>query len=524
MATPAPPPNAAYLGIRHWPTWLGIALLCLIAWLPFRLRMAAGSLLGWATWRLAHERRYITEVNIGLCFPELDAQGKAALVRQSFLENGIGLIETATGWIRPARHFRHVCELRGGELLQQGLEQGRGVLLLGGHYSTLDFSANLLSLFYPFGVTYRAHRNPLFDAFMLRGRLRNCNGVFDRKDIRGAFRHLKQNKLLWYAPDQDYGPEQAIYAPFFGRQASSITAGSRFANFNKSAVCLVSHRRLTREKRYIIDILPVPGFPSGDDATDAQLVNRIIEQEIRKAPAQYLWMHKRFKTQPGGKPESPYIFIKTPDRTLSAWKYAQLVANSSPVPEHADRELLSSGMQLWRFPRRRSGLQRHPLLQLDQLSKHLRQHGIATVTVDSLYHFPHLDQRAATVFVPAPAAPASNHSVTPIAAAAFLNRLHSCGCSFSGISRDNLVWLGAKLGVLNPLVLRQHPGTTAHAWRLADLHQMASALGFNAAQQADFVNDYLDLCGTADRTALAPRLAAPGTPAHNAAQTYDRSA
>jgi hypothetical protein len=355
---------------------------------------------------------------------------------------------------------------------------------------------------------------------MMRGRLRNCNGVFDRKDSRGAFRHLKQTKLMWYAPDQDYGPEQAIYAPFFGQQASSITAGSRFASFNSSAVCLVSHRRLTREKRYIIDILVVPGFPSGDDAMDALLVNRMIEQEIRKAPAQYLWMHKRFKTQPGGKPESPYIFIKTPDRKLSAHKYGQLVADSRPVPGHAERELLSSGMQLWRFPRRRTGLQRHPLLQLDHLSKHLRQHGISTVTVDSLYCFPHLDQRAATVFVPKAATPANNN-VTPNAAADFLTRLHACGCSFTVISADNLLWNGAGLGVLNPLALRLYPGTTAHTWRLADLHQMATALGFNAAQQAAFVNDYLEHCRSTDRAALAPQLAAPGAPAHNAVHTHN---
>lgn len=508
MATQAPPPHSAFLAPRHWPTWLGIGLLCLIAWLPFRLRMAAGKVLGWATWLLAHERRYITEVNIRLCFPELSPEQQAALVRQAFSENGIGLIETATGWIRPARHFFHIGELRGGELLQQGLDRGKGVLLLGGHYSTLDFSANLLSLYFPFAVTYRAHRNPLFDAFMLRGRIRNCSGVFDRKDIRGAFRHLKQNQLLWYAPDQDYGPEQAVYAPFFGQQAATITAGTRFATFNDSAVCLVSHRRLTNEKRYVLDIVAIPGFPSGDELTDALLVNRAIEQEIRKAPAQYLWMHKRFKTQPGGKPDSPYIFIKTPQRTLSPRKYAELTEAAVAVPGHSNREVLSSGLQLWRFPLRHKLLQQHPLQRLDQISKLLRSKGLATVTVDSLYRFPHLSQSAATVFVPVGKPITDNSTVTPEAAATFLSRLHVAGCSFTHLTAANLLWDETRLALLDPLVLRCYPGSTAQAWRLDDLRQLGGALGFTAAQQATCCETYLAHCRSADRATLAATIAA----------------
>ncbi len=520
MATQAPPPHSAFLAPGFWPTWLGIGLLCLVAWLPFRLRMAAGSALGWATRLLAHERRYITEVNIRLCFPELDAQAQAALVRQAFRENGIGLIETATGWIRPPRHFHAISELRGGELLQQGLQRGRGVLLLGGHYSTLDFSANLLSLYFPFGVTYRAHRNPLFDAFMLRGRIRNCSGVFDRKDIRGAFRHLKQNKILWYAPDQDYGPEHAVYAPFFGRQAATITAATRFAAFNDSAVCVISHRRHTREKRYVLDILPLPGFPSGDDVTDALLINRMLEQEIRKAPAQYLWMHKRFKSQPGGKPDSPYIFIKTPQRSLSIQKYEELVAGAASVPGQAERELLSSGLQLWRYPLRRQGLHQHPLQRLDKLSKHLRSHDLSTVTVDSFYLFPHLSQTAATVFVPGGEVPGTGSKVTPAAAASFLTVLHAAGCSFTGVTADKLLWDGTRLALLDPLLLRHYPGSTAQAWRVGDLRLLVQALGFSTGEQSACCNAYLASCRATEQAALRTMLAAQGWPAHNAASTH----
>jgi len=118
----------------------------------------------------------------------------------------------------------------------------------------------------------------------LRGRLRNCNGVFDRKDIRGAFKHLRQGKILWYAPDQDYGPEQAVYAPFFGQPAATITAGSRFAAFNNSPVVLVRHHRLARKPVYVIEFIPVPEpFPGTDDVADATLINRMLEDAILRA-------------------------------------------------------------------------------------------------------------------------------------------------------------------------------------------------------------------------------------------------
>jgi KDO2-lipid IV(A) lauroyltransferase len=491
-------------------------VLAAIAWLPFRLRMAAGVLLGWGTWQLARERRYITTVNISLCFPELDVAAQAALVRQSFIENGIGLIETATGWIRPARHFRHLAELRGGNLLEDALAQGRGVLLLGAHYSTLDFSANLLSLFFPFAATYRAHRNPLFDAFMLRGRIRNCNGVFDRRDIRGAFRHLKQNKILWYAPDQDYGPEQAVFAPFFGQQAASITAGSRFAAFNHSPTFVVSHRRVNREKRYILEIVAIPArFPGDDDVADITLVNHMLEREIRKAPAQYLWMHKRFKTQPGGKPGSPYIFIKTHQRKLSVQHYEQLTAGWVPVPAHPTRQLLASGLQLWRYPGFPSAWREHPVQKLDRLSKLLRSHGVPTVTPDSIFRLPHLATTAATVFLPAGATVAGDGSVLPLAAALLLLQLQAAGCSFTTLSADNLLWDGERLALLDPTLLRQHPGSTAYALRISNLQVLLPLLGFDRTQQATCCDAWLAGCNPSERPALLAMLAAAQGAAHN---------
>lgn len=494
MVTQAPPPNRAFLAPRYWPTWLGIGLLCLLAWLPFRLRMAAGALLGHATRLCARERRYITDINLRRCFPELSEAEHTQLLRDTFVENGIGLIETAAGWIRSPQHFRSLARFPSQQVFEDALAQGRGVLLLGAHYSTLDFCANLLSLYFPFAVTYRAHKNPLFDAFMLRGRLRNCNGVFDRKDLRGALRHLKDGKVLWYAPDQDYGPDKALFAPWFGQQAATITAGSWFASFNKSPALIVSHRRLTKEKCYILEAVPLPGnYPSGDDLADATLVNRMLEAEIRKAPAQYLWMHKRFKTRPGGKPESPYIFIRTRCPKLSAEKFAKATEGAVPVPGRSDRQQLPGGLQLWHFaglPKIWQG-ERHPAWRLDKLGKLLRAAGQKTVTVDTLWRLPHLDRTVARVFLPPGAPLTAGDQVDVSAAAALLADLHQAGMRFMNQpTRADLHWTGSELWLADPLLLEHRPGTADSSERLQDMQLLSATLGYDAAQQQALLAGY----------------------------------
>lgn len=473
--------------------------------------MACGRMLGRLTFLLARERRYIAGINIKLCFPELDDDEQAALVKQSFRENAIGLIETATGWVRPPSHFRHQVKLVGTEYLDAALAEGRGVLLLGAHYSTLDFGANLLSLHYPFAVTYRAHNNPLFDAFMLRGRLRNCNGVFDRKDIRGAFRHLKQGRILWYAPDQDYGPEQSVFAPFFGHRAATITAASRFATFNDSPVVLVRQGRLSAQKIYELEFMQLNGaFPSGDDTQDATLINATLERAIRVHPAQYLWMHKRFKTQPGGKPQSPYIQIKTPYKKLSEQQYAGLLSGSTRLfhgAQQTDMTRLQSGLVLREFagcPGRLTR-HRHAALRFDQLSKQLRDCGIDTATTDNIFQVASRDLTAVTCFLPKGQAFA-DRPVSVATAAEFLAQLHNNGFHFERVDLSRLLATSSAIAIPDPLQVRKVPGSAAWHQRLEDLRHWCGNTSCSTTQQ-DLMTCYFDHLRSNDAAGMRELLA-----------------
>jgi len=297
-----------YWGPRYWPTWLGIAAMWLVAQLPYRLQLLIGKQLGLLSYHLARGRRHVCEVNLKLCFPDLDSDQHRQLVRKTFIANGIGFIEIAIAWCGNPVRYRRLAHIHGKENVDKALRQGKGILLLGLHQSCFEMAGFLYSMYGDLNGTYRANdKNPLFDAFMYNGRRRLYKGLYERKDIRGAMRCLKQNRMLWYAPDQDYGAQHSVFTPFFGIPAATITAGSRYAAFNDSPVLFFSHYRREDNSGYDIYFSePLADYPSGDDEQDGVIINQLVEAAIRKQPDQYLWLHKRFKTPPPGDDRDPY--------------------------------------------------------------------------------------------------------------------------------------------------------------------------------------------------------------------------
>ncbi len=299
-------PLTRFLGPRYWPTWLGYACIWAAAQLPLRWQMAIGRLIGLAGYRFARGRHHICATNIALCFPELSRSEQDRLVRETFIANGKGIMEIGLSWCRDPADFMDGVSVEGLDNLRRAQEQGRGVLLVSAHFCTLEIVGALLAQLHPIGVTYRAHKNPLFNALMLRGRKRHLDAVIERRQVRRALRRLQQGHVLWYAADQDYGPRHSVFAEFFGVPAATITATSQFARFNSSPVVFLSHYRKPDDAGYELHFSqPLDDFPSGDDLADAQRINDLIEEAIRYRPEQYIWLHRRFKTRPPGEPD-PY--------------------------------------------------------------------------------------------------------------------------------------------------------------------------------------------------------------------------
>ncbi|MFY0991117.1 LpxL/LpxP family Kdo(2)-lipid IV(A) lauroyl/palmitoleoyl acyltransferase [Halomonas sp. C05BenzN] len=288
---------------RYWPVWLAIGLMHVAAWLPWRLKLWLGKAIGLLAMRLVPRRRHIVETNLRLCFPELGEDRLQRLVRDTFVANGIGLLETATGWCRDPEHLRHRVTFKGQEHMARVQAEGKGALIIGVHFSTLDLGAALHSLFFRADAVYRPHNNPLFDRFMGRSRQDYFDATLDRRDLRGVVRRIKEGHAVWYSPDQDFGRHASVFAPFFGIEAASVRLTAKIARMTGAPVMPLIFHRNPDDRTYTLEYLPpLEGFPSGDEVADAARVNAFIEGAIRKHPEQYLWLHRRFKTRPEGEP------------------------------------------------------------------------------------------------------------------------------------------------------------------------------------------------------------------------------
>ena len=293
-AVRTPPPR----GPRHWPAWVGIGIAALLARLPWSLQRVLGRGIGRLLMVLFGSRRRVAARNLALCFPELDADAQAALLRRSFEELGIGLFEFARAWWGSVEPMRGKVTVEGLEHLQAARAGGRGVIIISGHFVTLELAARLMCDHAPLAGMYRPHDGAAMEWAVLRGRLRYASAMFTREELRPALRHLKQGGLLWFAPDQDTRRGDSVFVPFFGRPAYSLTSTHQLARLSGAAVLGFAHVRHD-DGSYTLRLTPAfEDFPSADATADTARVMAAIETMIRAAPTQYLWIHRRFKRQP----------------------------------------------------------------------------------------------------------------------------------------------------------------------------------------------------------------------------------
>lgn len=285
---------------RHWLVWAGVGLLWCVAQLPYAVQYRLGCGLGALAFRLSRRQRAIARVNLDLCFPERDDAARARLLREHFRAIGVGLLELGMSWWGRAGMIRRIARITGMEHLEAAAAAGRGVILLGAHFITLEISGRILSQVHRFDVTYRPDRNPVIDHVVRRARARRY-GMLQSDDVRGMLRALGAGHSVWYAPDENFARRKHLFAPFFGIAAATNPNTARFAELSGAPVVPFFARRLPGTAGYEVVLLPaLEGFPSADPEADAARVNRQIEDMIRMAPDQYLWIQKRFLQRPAG--------------------------------------------------------------------------------------------------------------------------------------------------------------------------------------------------------------------------------
>lgn len=282
-------------------TRLVIGLLWLMHFLPSRVIAAIGSTTGSLLYWLIPERREVTRVNLAKCYPAMGPAQREALARAHFRAISRAFFDHALLWWAPRARIERLVRIEGLENLRA--LDGTPAILLVPHFVGLDAGAIRLTCEADCTAMYARQKDALFDECLHRGRNRfGDQRIYSRQDgIRPVLARMREGRPLYYLPDQDYGPRDAIFVPFFGVPAATIPGLSRIARVAGARVLPCVTRMLPGGAGYVLRIEPAwDNFPTDDLAADTRRMNAYIEQCIADMPEQYNWMHRRFKTRPAG--------------------------------------------------------------------------------------------------------------------------------------------------------------------------------------------------------------------------------
>lgn len=285
-------------------TRVGIFLLWLMHFLPFRVLVWIGEMLGVLLYLVATERRNVGLINLGLCFPNMSAAQRERLLREHFKVFTRGLIErTILFWSSKER----ICSL----IRIEGIEhfnaiKGKPAILLTPHFVGMDVAGSWISQQIDAISVYSHQKNRYLSDLLYEKRIRfGDQRIFSRQQgLRPIVKALHEGKPFFYLPDQDQTVKDGAFIPFFGVPAATITALPRLAAIAKAAVVPCVTRLLPGSGGYVLTFYPAwENYPSGDMIADTRRMNEFIEQRVLEIPEQYFWLHKRFKTRPPGESE-----------------------------------------------------------------------------------------------------------------------------------------------------------------------------------------------------------------------------
>ncbi|RSD32045.1 LpxL/LpxP family Kdo(2)-lipid IV(A) lauroyl/palmitoleoyl acyltransferase [Vibrio pectenicida] len=287
---------------KNWGVWLGFGLLALIVnLLPYTLLLKIGRGIGSFGMKISKSRVKIAQRNLELAFPDMSAKDVGNIVEENFKNTGMALIETGITWFWPTWRFKRILIAKDIKELQKHQQDGKGVLLCCVHALNLEITARAFAVLgLPGFGAYRPHSNPAYEFIQYRGRTRNGNQLIYRRDLKQMVRVLRQGNRLFYLPDQDYGHNKSVFVPFFAVEDACTTTGTRIlASTSKSAIVPGSGFRNQQGKYEIIaDKSIEQDFPQQDDTASAAYMNKFVEEIIMRAPEQWMWLHKRFKSLP----------------------------------------------------------------------------------------------------------------------------------------------------------------------------------------------------------------------------------
>jgi len=242
--------------------------------------------------------------NIELCFPEMTAEERDALAYEHFKALGISLMELGLGRWASTRHLQSITQLNGVEHVQDALASGKGVILLSAHFTTLEVMGRVLAAAVPpFDAVFRKNRSEFMTELQRSGREVSAAGTIEKREIKKMIRSLRNNRAVWYAPDQSYNRKGAEVITFFGVPSMHTTATSTLARLG-NAVAIPFFPMRNADGTYTNTLYPpLEDVPSKDVVADTKKYVALLENHVRKCPEQYFWIHRKFKDLPDGYPD-----------------------------------------------------------------------------------------------------------------------------------------------------------------------------------------------------------------------------
>lgn len=293
----------AFLAPKYWGFWLGLGLFWLILCLPYPILRKIGQGLGFLFSKLSigKKRTKVIRRNLELCFPNYSEQEREQILQENVQSVGMAIIETGMAWFWSDKRILKCSKAEGIEHLKENAKDG--IILVGVHFLTLELGARIIGLHHPGIGVYRPNNNPLMDWLQTWGRLRSNKTMIERKDLRGMIKALRQGETIWYAPDHDYGRQSGVFVPFFAVQDAATTTGSYYLlkSAPNSKVIPFAPLRNQDGSGYTLKVSPPVDFTDLTDETEIAIrMNKVVEQEIMKGLTQYMWLHRRFKTEQDG--------------------------------------------------------------------------------------------------------------------------------------------------------------------------------------------------------------------------------
>ncbi len=284
-------------------------LLTALSSLPLPMLHAVGATIGWGFFLIPNRRRHVAKTNLALCFPEMNPRARRRLLRETLVEFGKSLLETAALWTKdPAKIRQLVKHVIGEQQLRTALAEGKGVILAIPHLGAWEMVGLYSPSLHPFTALYRPPRVAELDELMRDARERlgarlmptNISG------IRALYRALRRGELVGILPDQVPNEDHnVVYAPFFGIAAKTMVLLVKLARQTGAPVVFTWAERLPRGRGYRVVFTRAPqSIESSDLQAAATVINQEIERQVRSLPQQYQWCYKRFRRRPPG--ERPF--------------------------------------------------------------------------------------------------------------------------------------------------------------------------------------------------------------------------